>query len=339
MSAKAIYEAKGKELLNKFLGDVAMKNRYAFIDENVNWNQIVQENPWLSNEKLVVKPDQLIKRRGKLGLIKAGVDIGGVQEWLQTKLGKQFEIGAAKGKLKTFLIEPFIAHEQKEEFYVCIHSHRYADTILFHHEGGIDIGDVDSKALSLDVPVGGILSPVEVTNKLLPHVPDTAKQPLTDFIVTLYKVYQDLHFTYLEINPLVVKGTQIFILDLAAKIDQCAEFLCKAKWGNIEFPPPFGRDALPEEAYIADLDAKSGASLKLTILNRKGRIWTMVAGGGASVIYADTICDLGGASELANYGEYSGAPSEQQTYEYAKTVLALMVEESHPEGNTFFHGC
>ena len=39
-----------------------------------------------------------------------------------------------------------------------------------------------------------------------------------------------------------------------------------------------------QEAYIAELDAKSGASLKLTILNKKGRIWTMVAGGGASVI-------------------------------------------------------
>ena len=40
-----------------------------------------------------------------------------------------------------------------------------------------------------------------------------------------------------------------------------------------------------QEAYIAELDAKSGASLKLTILNSKGRIWTMVAGGGASVVY------------------------------------------------------
>lgn len=40
-----------------------------------------------------------------------------------------------------------------------------------------------------------------------------------------------------------------------------------------------------QEAYIADLDAKSGASLKLTILNPKGRIWTMMAGGGASVVY------------------------------------------------------
>lgn len=58
----------------------------------------------------------------------------------------------------------------------------------------------------------------------------------------------------------------------------------------------------------------------------------MVAGGGASVVYSDTICDLGGASELANYGEYSGAPSEQQTYEYAKTILSLMTQEKHPQG-------
>jgi ATP citrate (pro-S)-lyase len=40
-----------------------------------------------------------------------------------------------------------------------------------------------------------------------------------------------------------------------------------------------------QEAYIAELDAKSGASLKLTVLNPTGRVWTMVAGGGASVIY------------------------------------------------------
>ena len=38
----------------------------------------------------------------------------------------------------------------------------------------------------------------------------------------------------------------------------------------------------------------------------------MVAGGGASVIFADTIVEKGGVSELANYGEYSGAPNEGQ---------------------------
>jgi len=52
-----------------------------------------------------------------------------------------------------------------------------------------------------------------------------------------------------------------------------------------------------------------------------------------AVFCRDTICDLGGASELANYGEYSGAPSEQQTYEYAKTVLSLMTEQHRPDGS------
>jgi len=61
-------------------------------------------------------------------------------------------------------------------------------------------------------------------------------------------------------------------------------------------------------------------SLKLTVLDPEGRIWTIVAGGGASVVYADAIAVHGFAHELANYGGYSGAPTKSQTYEYAKTI-------------------
>lgn len=78
-------------------------------------------------------------------------------------------------------------------------------------------------------------------------------------------MYVNLYFTYLEINPLVVTDSAIYILDLAAKVDSTADFVCRASWGEIEYPPPFGRDAFPEEAYIADLDAKSGASLKVRL--------------------------------------------------------------------------
>ena len=53
---------------------------------------------------------------------------------------------------------------------------------------------------------------------------------------------------------------------------------------------------------------------------------------------SDTICDLGGAAELANYGEYSGAPSEGQTYEYAKTIMSLMTKEIHPDGKVLIIG-
>lgn len=222
---------------------------------------------------------------------------------------------------------------------MCIYSHRSADTILFYHQGGVDVGDVDAKALKLDVAVDKTVTAAEIEKQLLVHLAADKKSRVATFVHSLYNAYVDLHFTYLEINPLVVTKDSIYVLDLAAKLDSTADFICRPKWGEIDYPPPFGRDAYPEEAYIADLDAKSGASLKLTILNRNGRIWTMVAGGGASVIYSDTICDLGGASELANYGEYSGAPSEQQTYEYAKTILTLMTSSpKHPLGKVLITG-
>lgn len=343
MSAKAIREATGKELINKYLegGDAlgVAKSRFASVNETTEWNQLLAEHSWLATTPLVVKPDQLIKRRGKLGLIAVNKNFQQVKEWVTERMGKDQKIGNANGKLRSFIIEPFIPHKDAEEAYVCIYSHRTADTILFYHQGGVDIGDVDAKALKLEVPVGANTTIADIEKVLLTEISGSKKSRVAKFIHSLYQMYVDLYFTYLEVNPLVVTDDSIYILDLAAKIDATADFVCRPKWGEIEYPPPFGRDAYPEEAYIADLDAKSGASLKLTILNRNGRIWTMVAGGGASVIYADTICDLGGASELANYGEYSGAPSEQQTYEYAKTILNLMTSSpKHPEGKVLITG-
>lgn len=339
MSAKAIREVTGKNLLNKCLeSGVAATAKFASVDASTDWDALLQDNPWLKTEKLVAKPDQLIKRRGKLGLIKVNVNFEEVKQWIIQRLNTDIKIGSAVGKLKFFIIEPFVAHQQNEEFYVCIYSDRNGDTILFHHEGGVEIGDVDAKASKLELAIDAKPTDDEIMAKLLAKVPADVQGTVLKFIQSLYSLYCNMFFTYLEINPLVVTGGKVYILDLAAKLDQCAEYICKQQWGEIEFPPPFGREAFPEEAYIADLDAKSGASLKLTILNAKGRIWTMVAGGGASVIYADTICDMGGAAELANYGEYSGAPSEGQTYEYAKTILGLMTKEVHPEGKVLIVG-
>ncbi|XP_006032827.1 ATP-citrate synthase isoform X1 [Alligator sinensis] len=341
MSAKAISEQTGKEFLYKYICTTsAIQNRfkYARVTPDTDWDRLIQDHPWLLTECLVVKPDQLIKRRGKLGLVGVNLSLNQVKSWLKQRLGQETTIANAKGILKNFLIEPFVPHKQEEEFYVCIYAAREGDYVLFHHEGGVDVGDVDAKAQKLLVGVNEKLTESDVKKHLLVHAPEDKKDILASFISGLFNLYEDLYFTYLEINPLVVTKDGVHILDLAAKIDATADYICKVKWGDVEFPPPFGREAYPEEAYIADLDAKSGASLKLTLLNPKGRIWTMVAGGGASVVYSDTICDLGGVNELANYGEYSGAPSEQQTYDYAKTILSLMTQEKHPEGKILIIG-
>ena len=67
---------------------------------------------------MVVKPDQLIKRRGKLGLIQVNIDLNGAREWLADKMNEELEIRGARGKLNNFIIEPFVTHEPSEEYYV-----------------------------------------------------------------------------------------------------------------------------------------------------------------------------------------------------------------------------
>lgn len=394
MSAKSIREADGKALLSYFLDlapvwskDEPKTNfklgtpRLAQIrfesDDPKHIDEVLatveQEYPWLLEDgaKYVAKPDQLIKRRGKSGLLALNKSWDQAKAWIGERAGKVQQVEHVSGPLDVFLVEPFVPHDQKHEYYINIHSVREGDYILFYHEGGVDVGDVDAKASKILIPIDlaeEYPTDAEITKALFEHVPESQRQVLLDFVNKLYAVYVDLQFTYLEINPLVVvpspEGVAVHYLDLAGKLDQTAEFECGAKWAAarapavlgkkvvkssgkktiddgppMEFPAPFGRELSKEESYIADLDSKTGASLKLTVLNPKGRIWTLVAGGGASVVYADAIAAAGYAAELANYGEYSGAPNETQTYEYAKTVLDLMTRgEPHPEGKYLFIG-
>lgn len=59
-----------------------------------------------------------------------------------------------------------------------------------------------------------------------------------------YKIISSL---YILTSPLlVVTKDGVYVLDMAAKIDATADYICKAKWGDVEFPPPFGREAYPE---------------------------------------------------------------------------------------------
>ena len=124
------------------------------------------------------------------------------------------QVGKAKGVLKNFLIEPFVAHTQvsvglavhssvqyisqslvhslsvsatssalstslplqEQEFYVCIYATREGDYVLFHHEGGVAVGDVDAKAQKLLVAVADKLSVDTTKAQLLTHVPEDKQE-------------------------------------------------------------------------------------------------------------------------------------------------------------------
>ena len=209
-------------------------------------------------------------------------------------------------------------------------------------EGGMEVEENWDKVVEVRIPINMPDSDIEksIHANVPKDIPADKKEAFASFATQFYKFFRDLHFAYLEINPIVMLDNgEMAILDLVARLDDTAGFLMRDKWGDIEFPTPFGmEEKSPEEEAIAEADSKSGASLKLTILNPQGRIWTMVAGGGASVVYADTIADLAGVEDLANYGEYSGGPTTSETKFYAETIFDLMTRYKDPRGKILIIG-
>ncbi|KEH38194.1 ATP-citrate synthase alpha chain protein [Medicago truncatula] len=269
----------------------------------------------------------LFGKRGKSGLVALNLDLAGVAAFVKERLGKEVEMGGCKGPITTFIVEPFIPHN--EEFYLNIVSDRLGNSISFSECGGIDIEENWDKVKTVFIPTGESLT-AENISPLIATLPLEIKGELEDFLKVIFNIFQDLDFTFLEMNPFALVDGKPYPLDMRGELDDTATFKNFKKWGNIEFPLPFGRVMSPTESFIHGLDEKTSASLKFTVLNPVGRIWTMVAGGGASVIYADTVGDLGYAPELGNYAEYSGAPKEGEVLQYARVVIDCAT--ANPDG-------
>ncbi|CAK7332651.1 unnamed protein product [Dovyalis caffra] len=331
MARKKIREYDSKRLLKehfkRFSGrDLPIKS--AQVTESTDFNELAEKEPWLSSTKLVVKPDMLFGKRGKSGLVALNLDLDQVAEFVQQRLGKEVEMGGCKGPITTFIVEPFIPHDQ--ELYLNIVSERLGCSISFSECGGIEIEENWDKVKTIFVPTGTTFTS-EVRAPLVATLPLEIKGEIEEFIQVVFALFQDLDFTFLEMNPFTFVDGKPYPLDMRGELDDTAAFKNFKKWGNIEFPMPFGRVMSPTESFVHGLDEKTSASLKFTVLNPKGRIWTMVAGGGASVIYADTVGDLGYASELGNYAEYSGAPNEEEVLQYARVVIDCAT--SDPDGH------
>jgi len=337
MAQKGIREVDAKRIIAQAVktlsgGELAFDDRLVLVTPETDMATLPKTTPWLKTTKLVAKPDQLFGKRGKNNLLAVDKTFDEVKAWIGERMQKEVTIeqttGKTTGVLTHFLIEPFVPHEV--EYYLAFTAHRDHDTIHFSTQGGINVEEAWDSVVHIDVPVLAKPEDVKVA-KQLPKIPNQDK--VARFIEVLYRVFAEYYFTYLEFNPFTFsKDGALVPLDCVAKLDDTAAFQCAEKWGQVEFPKAFGTTMTKEEAYVKSLDEKTGASLKLTVLNPKGRVWLLVAGGGASVIYTDTVVDLGFASELANYGEYSGDPSTELTYEYTKTVLDLLTREPDPKG-------
>jgi len=343
MAQKGIREYDAKRMMASELPKYLQAETCSYGGQAALWgpdtdfSELAKANPWMAETPLVVKPDQLFGKRGKHGLVLLNADWQDAKAWIEERMNTEVNVGKTTGTLSHFLIEPFVPHPEEDEHYLAISARRDDDVIYFSPKGGIFVEENWDQVIQIPVPIMESIDDINVLEQVA-FMGDKAEN-IANFITAVYKFYADGGFSYLEINPFVCDSEgKIIPLDMVAKVDDTAAFDCRNMWGGLEFPKAFGAHNTPEEEYIEQLDSQTGASLKLTVLNPSARIWTMVAGGGASVIYADTVFDLGHGNELGNYGEYSGNPSKEMTYLYAKTLFDLMTREKHPDGKILLVG-
>ncbi|MBN1327654.1 MAG: ATPase [Candidatus Cloacimonetes bacterium] len=342
MAQKGIREYDAKRMMSKALplfsnGKLRFETNQVLIGPQSDLKALTAENPWLKTEKLVAKPDQLFGKRGKNNLLYVNKTWAEVQEWIAERMNKTVTIiqttGETTGRLTHFLVEKFVPHD--DEYYLAITTHRENDTIHFSTSGGVNIEEVWDSVVTLDIPINTEFEDIDFIG-FLPGELGNKREIIAEFIKALYKMLIEYHFVYLELNPFTFVNGVPIALDAVAKVDDYASYQCSEYWEDLKFPNPFGLNKTSEEEKVDDLDERTGASLKLTILNPEGRIWNLVAGGGASVIFADTVVDLGYTNELANYGEYSGDPSTELTYAYTKIILDLMTRKKDAQGRPKF---
>jgi ATP-citrate lyase beta-subunit len=345
MAQRAIREFEGKRIFqhnwSRYFGQFKYDFQAASVASGDELRALVGGDgyEWLQGA-LVVKPDMVFGKRGLNGLVyyqqqqPGDVDLEAAACWIDARrAGTSTLLSGQQGVLSRFIVEPFVAHAGDAEYYIAAVLGDLADVLTLSAQGGINIEENWDRVSSVEIPVdadGETL--LELINAAVP-AGLAEPQRFALFASDFYRFFRDLHFAYLEVNPFSLAGERVHLLDLVAKVDDTASHLMEDRWGPLYFPTPFGMKAPgPEEKAIKEMDDRSGASLKLTVLNPQGIIWTLVAGGGASVVYADTIADLIGAGELANYGEYSGNPTTEETCQYTRTLLDLMTRSPDPQG-------
>lgn len=299
MARQRISEFRAKKLLFETLGI-----KYDGLSIN-NTQKSKEELKTLHKGRYVIKVDSGIKKRMKMGL----VAIDKTNEQLLSEWEKLVKMG-----YRQFLVEKFISHNSSEEKFIAIERTRNGLLLLYSNKGGIDIESNQDKVKKDFLRNGSLL---KISRFLgLP----------TDMLHGITKTFEQFYLSFLEMNPFIVTTKGFFPLDMAVEVDTAAQFFVNDSWKDADFVNPGTKIKTQEEKEVDNLNRKSQASFKLDILNKDGSIFMLLSGGGASLILADEVYNLGFGKELANYGEYSGNPNEEETYLYARNVLSLLVD-------------
>lgn len=270
-----------------------------------------------AKKSYVVKVDQAVKGRFKKGLVLLGVKKAAVKD----AIGQLQEEG-----YQSFLIEPEFAHEAKTERYLALTLGREGVSIAWSRKGGVDIeahqDSIQTARIDASTDWSTLAKATGLSGQQLGALDD---------------IFSRDYVSFLEINPYIVNGADVTILDCAIEVDDAGEYFTHT-WSEGDVRSPKTSPLSDEEQTVRQLDAKSPASFNLSVLNPDGGVFLLLSGGGASVVVADEVYNQGFGSELANYGEYSGNPNQDEAEQYTRAVLNLLLKSKSKKKVLFIGG-
>jgi ATP-citrate lyase beta-subunit len=256
----------------------------------------------------VAKVDQGVKKRFKQGLLVADIPAADILKAIRSWEKKGFS---------QFILEPLVEYEANEEQYFSLERVREGVRMLHAQGGGVDIETRPEAVQTYLIRSDDDIAAVARRSKL-PQ----------DFLQKTYSAFNKNFFAFLEINPLVVHESTVYVLDAAVLVDSAGEFFVHLpgqgdSWSEDDII--MSRSKHPAETRVEELARTTPASLKLSVLNPDGSLFFLLSGGGGSIVIADEAQLDGAGGLIGNYGEYSGGPSREETYLYAKEVIGLML--------------
>lgn len=109
MSVKPVYENSAKQIIKNAL-KWEFNDFSALITSPSELDSALTSHPWLGTHRLVCKPDHLVKRRGKLGLIICDATFDEVKKWISDRINKPLKVSFRTIYSLLYLVYRLIFH-------------------------------------------------------------------------------------------------------------------------------------------------------------------------------------------------------------------------------------
>jgi succinyl-CoA synthetase beta subunit len=304
-----IHEYQGKELFRKF-GVPTSRGVPAFtVEEAVDAARTLGGNVW------VVKAQIHAGGRGKGGGVKVAKSIDEVRDWAGKILGMNLvthQTGPGGKIVKRLLIEEGAAIEKEYYAALVIDRAQQRVVLMASSEGGVNIEEVAEKTpekihkVAID-PVAGLKDAQAEEVARNAGIPANLVAQARDLFKALYRVFDELDASLVEVNPLITtKDGRVIALDAKINFDSNALF----------------RHA--DVVEMRDLDEEDPAEVEaskfdLSYIQLDGDIGCLVNGAGLAMATMDTIKLYGGSP--ANFLDVGGGATADKVTEAFKIML------------------